>query len=676
MPSSTRQSSSVGSGNLHQLDTGPMLSLSDILGTLSGWWKFIVLVTLCVGVLSFTLAGARERVYEAEVSVLIDPRGIQVLDRELTPRIQSADGNIALIESMMRIMTSDRILAAVVDKENLVADREFNGVGAFSLVANLKNIVLGKAGSTSNDRRIVTTHNFRKAVGISRPKLSYVVELGVASEDPQKAARLANSIAEVFLASELAAHSEVAQRAADSLGGRIDDLRVELNTAENAVERYKLENNILNATGGLINEQELSQVNKALVEARDRTTAARVMYEGIKKLRAAGALPQTLPAEIKSQTIASLRLELSRATQRKISLSAQYLNTHPLMRAEELRIKDVQQSIYDELDRIASAAQVEYNGALGLEKELRAKVTNLANQTYSTNDAKVKLRELQREVDSKRVIYEAFLVRAKELGEQVRVDTSKARIVSPAIPPIKPAGLPSSVLAVAGTGAGFGFACALALLGSAFFSQSSASGRKEKTVEPRSERSNRVANSQDTVLRSRNSNHPAERPAIEEASEDTPFKLPVLASLTMARNDLVNDRIPVLVDENHNDRVVRKIEGIVEAISQSFKSKRARTVLVTGFEDSFGKSAFASNLALAGGLAGYNVMMAEADVETAAAVHDFSEAAESQMEASTDYKLAVGQNFSEAPVAGRYQHWPLGFLAQPTGSIRWSGWKN
>ena len=661
MPSSTRQSTSGSSGNLHPLDTGPMLSLTDIFGTLSGWWKFIVLITLCIGALSFSLAGARERVYEAEVSVLIDPRGIQVLDRELTPRIQSADGNIALIESMMRIMTSDRILAAVVDKENLIADREFNGVGAYSIITNLKNIVLGGSGPTSNDRRIVTTHNFRKAVGIARPKLSYVVELGVASKDPQKAARLANSIAEIFLLSEQAAHSEVAQRAADSLSGRIDDLKVQLNTAENAVERYKLENNILNATGGLINEQELSQVNKALVEARDRTTAARVMYEGIKKLRTSGALPQTLPAEIKSQTIANLRLELSRATQRKIGFSAQYLDTHPVMKAEELRIKDVQQSIYDELDRIASAAQVQYNSALGLEKELRAKVTNLANKTYSTNDAKVKLRELQREVDSKRVIYEAFLVRSKELGEQVRVDTSRARIVSPAIPPIKPAGLPSSVLAIAGTGAGFGFACALALLGSTVFpSTSSSPRRKSKRIETSPSRSSRVGSQINGVLHRKNSNRVGESVANDDAMGETPFKLPVLLSFTMARNNLVGDRIPVLFDEEHGDHVAQEFKHVVEAVAKSFKLKRARTVLVTGFEDSFGKSAFASNLALAAGQAGYNVVVAGADVENAGAVHEFSKIAESQLDAASSYKLAVGQNVAGMPMAGRFQHWPLG----------------
>ncbi len=617
-----------------------------------------MLVTLCIGALSFTIAGARKAIYEAEVSILLDPRGIEVLERDINPRIQSADGNIALIESMMRIMTSDRILARVVENENLVSDPEFNGRGAFSFISSVKNIVLGNSGAAaSRDIKNVTTHKLRKAVGISRPKLSYVVELGVASEDPEKAAHLANSIAKVFLASELAAQSEVAQRAADSLSGRIEDLRAQLNAAENAVERYKLENNILNATGGLINEQELSQVNKALVEARDKTTAARVTLEGLKQLRASGGLPQTLPAAIQSQTIANLRLQLSQASQSKISLSAQYLDTHPIMRAAELRIKDVQQSIQAELDRIASAAQVEYNSALGLEKELKSKVTNLANQTYSTNDARVKLRELQREVDSKRVIYEAFLVRAKELGEQVRVDTSKARVVSDAIPPIKPAGLPSSILAVAGTGAGFGFACALALLGSVFFSHSptnkmSAAGTARQSVKPK----NTMMENPLSGMLGRRGNKP---PANDLAPEETQFKLPVLLTLAMPRGYLISDNIPEFVGYDQDDLVAQDLAGIVGSISRSFKPKRTRTVLVTGIEDNFGKSVFASNLALAGALAGHDVMLAGADFESDVAVHDFSKTAENLLKTLTSQKLAVGQNVSEPAHAGNYQYWPL-----------------
>ena len=53
----------------------------------------------------------------------------------------------------------------------------------------------------------------------------------------------------------------------------------------------------------------------------------------------------------------------------------------------------------------------------------------------TTNLAFVKLRELEREVDANRAVYESFLVRAREIREQEQLDTINVRVLSDAQPP-------------------------------------------------------------------------------------------------------------------------------------------------------------------------------------------------------------------------------------------------
>ena len=47
----------------------------------------------------------------------------------------------------------------------------------------------------------------------------------------------------------------------------------------------------------------------------------------------------------------------------------------------------------------------------------------------------MRLRELEREVEASRAVYQAFLTRARETGEQQSIDNTNARVISKATPP-------------------------------------------------------------------------------------------------------------------------------------------------------------------------------------------------------------------------------------------------
>src|SRR5213076_783002 len=94
------------------------------------------------------------------------------------------------------------------------------------------------------------------------------------------------------------------------------------------------------------------------------------------------------------------------------------------------------------------------------ERALEANLETLKQSAISTNQASVQLRELEREVEASRSVYQSFLVRARETGEQQSIDSTNARVISKATPPRDkswpPRGLLLAIALFVGLGVGTG----------------------------------------------------------------------------------------------------------------------------------------------------------------------------------------------------------------------------
>jgi Mrp family chromosome partitioning ATPase len=102
--------------------------------------------------------------------------------------------------------------------------------------------------------------------------------------------------------------------------------------------------------------------------------------------------------------------------------------------------------IEDEVHRIALSSRSEYESARANEEALAGSLEKLKGNAVTTNEAMVTLRELERDVQANRTVYEAFLVRARETGEQERVDTKNIRVISRADLPLQRSFPPSNLL--------------------------------------------------------------------------------------------------------------------------------------------------------------------------------------------------------------------------------------
>jgi hypothetical protein len=102
---------------------------------------------------------------------------------------------------------------------------------------------------------------------------------------------------------------------------------------------------------------------------------------------------------------------------------------------QQTELRALQSQIDAETRRIVLAASNELAQARSVVASLESEAARAGSGVFSDNDAQVHLRELMREAAAKTAIYEAFLVRARQVTERQRLDTTDIRVISPPIEP-------------------------------------------------------------------------------------------------------------------------------------------------------------------------------------------------------------------------------------------------
>jgi polysaccharide biosynthesis transport protein len=372
--------------------------------------------------------------YRAVSQILIGPVDLRVVEKTVMPPAQTADANVIQVESETRILTSDRVLLRVVDNEKLTADPEF-GAGVPSLMSRLRVSLGFGSQAKTGDAELAALRQLQRSVSAKRGERTYVVDVIVETADRDKSARIANAIAQAYLDEQTAARAEASRRATDSLSSRLSELRERVRNAEEQVELYKREHNIIGPTGRLVDEQQLTELNNQLTTAKARTAEAKARYEQILRLQRSGADSGSTSEAVQSNTIGRLREQYATIARQEANLAAELGPRHPWVIDARAQVRNAQQHITEELSRVAEANRNDYERALANENSLANSFDVLKRKAMDTSLAFVKLRELEREAEASRAVYESFLGRAREMREQERLDTTNVRILSDAQPP-------------------------------------------------------------------------------------------------------------------------------------------------------------------------------------------------------------------------------------------------
>src|SRR5260370_13555110 len=101
----------------------------------------------------------------------------------------------------------------------------------------------------------------------------------------------------------------------------------------------------------------------------------------------------------------------------------------------EKQVDDLRRTINEEVERFAQSARNDLTRARDYEASLGKALDAQKRQSVQLSQASVRLRELERDVDANRDVYQSFLKRSRETEEQETLNTSAARIIGEATAP-------------------------------------------------------------------------------------------------------------------------------------------------------------------------------------------------------------------------------------------------
>lgn len=440
---------------------------AELRGLVAGLWRYkgwIILTPLVVFAAAVVFLLLATPLYPSISQVLIDPRTKRVVQNEVVSQglgSSSVGADLALVDSQVEIMLSDVVLGRVVTDARLTEDPEFTreaGGGGLGLGRAARGLFgLSSVDPGPPDRRRVVLEALRKKLEIKRLGNTYVVNIRVLSEDPRKAATLANGIADSYLLDQMRSASDATRQTSRTLSARLDDLRSRLRGSEDAVEAYRQSSGLAGTRSLLATEQQLQEVNNRLTVARAQASSARSKLDQLQRIprndsTSAGAWADA----INSTVIANLRATLTDISRQEAAVQATLGDRHPSLQILRSQRADAMAQLGRELDRIVAAARNEWEVARANEQAAERAFDELKRQSLGANAQLVRLRELEREAEANRGLYESFLRRSKEVDEQENISTTNSRIISEATPAIKSAYPPRLIVLAAALVLGLG----------------------------------------------------------------------------------------------------------------------------------------------------------------------------------------------------------------------------
>jgi len=276
-----------------------------------------------------------------------------------------------------------------------------------------------------------------KRLKVRRNGLTYVIDVSFESEDPAKAALIANTFADRYLLEQLEAKYDATQQATQWLNDRLAELEPQVAQAEATVAAYKASHGLLAAENSTLTEQEISQLNTQLATAQADQAEQDARVHTAQQELANGATGEQFAGALNSDVIKNLRAQKAQISQQAADLETRYGPKHPDVIKIQRQLADIDTQIKQELNRVLGNLQTEDQVARQRAAALEGSLQHTKGTLAGNNLATVELSDLQRKADAASTLYNSLLNRAKETSTDQGNEQSDSRVVSRAKIPNK-----------------------------------------------------------------------------------------------------------------------------------------------------------------------------------------------------------------------------------------------
>ena len=326
----------------------------------------IVGAVTAFAVLALTITGTPR--FTSTATLLINQHSTDVLHlNSVTPQdaeIQAMGADSSAVDTQVQILRSRALASSVVDQLNLISDPEFNGKlhGPGRFDALTRAVGGGGGGNSPLNDPALAAEREREAVidavmrdlTVKRIGLTYTIDLSFTAFSPTKSAALANAFLQNYLTQNLNSKIDENHTATSWLDTRLAQLRQEVETADQAVQQYKIANNLLSATGSTLTEQEVSSVDLQLAQTRAQEAEQDARLHTAERQLAGGSNGGDVGEALSNPVIGSLRTQRAQASAQLADLEARYGDKHPSIQKAKRSLADIDTQIQTEIQRVIS----------------------------------------------------------------------------------------------------------------------------------------------------------------------------------------------------------------------------------------------------------------------------------------------------------------------------------
>ncbi|MGH6928060.1 MAG: GumC family protein, partial [Dongiaceae bacterium] len=365
----------------------------------------IAVTTLAITMLAAVATFFMTPQYSATAYVMVEPGQVRVVEA-IEAVVAGSSADTAAVESQIRVLQSRSLADRVMSVLQLDRDPEFNGkleppslmdqvmapvkqtIG--DVVSTAKQWIAGpseppKGRDPVRALRAQIIDKILSGLVVRVEGRSRVISVTFQSRSAETAAKVANTLAEQYIAMQLEGKFEATQNAGQWLNGRVDDLRQRVQMAEAAVEKYRADNGLISAGNVSITTEEASGVGSQLALARSKRADAEARLRELDGAIADGAGAATISEVLASGLIQGLRQQEAEISGRVSDLSQKLGRSHPDLLSARAELGEIRAKIEAETQKIVHKLKNEVTAAVAREAALSESLETLKGRVGQQN---------------------------------------------------------------------------------------------------------------------------------------------------------------------------------------------------------------------------------------------------------------------------------------------------
>ena len=403
-------------------------------------WLLISLPLACA-----VLIGLRDlmvtRLYTAKATILIKSNAPPVYQYTSMDQSGADEGQASQwkvdAKTEYTLLKSRSLAEKVIITDGLLTNRWFVGVRP---VARAKAEAAQDSDQDTDWERVPEPliNRYLSALNVVPIEDTELVTVAFTTPRPDLSARLANAHVQEFIQQGIELNSAASDQAARFLQRKLADLKRQLEESELALNNYRRAKGIIPGLISVNGNQDviLERLNK-MSDQVEKSHLENLALESEVALVDQGHA-DALPAVIGSHIVQSLKQDLDSLQARYASMSSQYRPDYLPMTELAAKTNETRNALKHEMASIVASVRARYGASVKNEQVLEQELKHEKDFALGLNDAAVKYAILQREADTNRALYNAVLMRMKDVEVTADLHASNMSVVDQATIPTSP----------------------------------------------------------------------------------------------------------------------------------------------------------------------------------------------------------------------------------------------